>query len=278
MPIHPAKIPMWELMAAPIAPEDLDFDLDPDCASIMKEFEVAWKKFMKDHPELVPEGHREKNIKHLQKLARDLRKTQTEATEELQKQLDFFEKSKEEMELCFEDELGMAREKQRAVHDALQSQRDSISVSEHLLSQAIPCEHFLASLDQAADNAKHELDRYSLERSGSDHDKKIKPSARGLFLVDKTKGDIRDIELRAYRIDHALLNTQVKMLQKEVEGYEKLLESRAIIGKFLIEYSIRGSSKASAGTSRTTNCSQRRNNAGRNKNRIGRGSKSRVHS
>jgi hypothetical protein len=248
MPIHPAKIPMWQLMSAPIAPEDLDFDLDPDATCIMHEFEVAWKKFMKDHPELVPEGHREKNIKHLQRLARELRKTQMAATEELQKQLDFFEKSKEEMEIGFAKEVGEAREQQRAIHDTLQSQRDGISVAEYLLSQAIPCEHFLSSLDEAAESARHELDKYSLEMS--DHDNTIKPSVRGLFLVDKTKGGIRDIALRAYRLDHALLQTQVTMLQKEAEGYEKMLESRAVIGKFLKEYSQGGSSKASAGTNK----------------------------
>ncbi|CAB9516151.1 expressed unknown protein [Seminavis robusta] len=244
-----ALSPMYELMSAGITPGDLDFELDPDSKDTMHEFEVAWKKFMKDHPELVPEGKREKNIRNMQKLAKEVRKTQMEAANELLTQLGFFEKSIGVMEQGFEKELNEARNKQRETHENLQRQRDSIAVAEHLLSQVLPCDNFLSSLERLAEKAKEEDDSAAHEASSADNDKKVKPSLKALYLVDSTIGDSRDVQLRAYGIDHALLNTQVKMLQREAEGYEKLLETQKLIGNFLNGLNSSNSSAASRSVS-----------------------------
>lgn len=223
---------MCELMSAAIPSEDLDFDLEPDELSTMNEFEIAWKKFMKDHPELVPEGKREKHIRKLQSQVTEIKRTQTDASVELQKQLDFFEKSRETMERLNKKELEEVRSKQMKNNEKLQKQLDSIAVSEHCLSQAIPWEHFLSALDKAAETT-------SRDAAETDQHKKAKPSARALYLVDYEVGDERDerdIDLRACQIDHALLDTQVKMLQKQAQGYEKLLETQATLSKFLKDY------------------------------------------
>lgn len=246
MASNAAMIPMHELMAAAVTPEDLDFELDPDSANTMNEFQIAWKKFMKDHPELIPEGKREKNIKQLQKKAMELKKTQAEANDELQKQLDFFEKSRETLELNTKKELEEARTKQQKAHDKLQKQLDSITASEHLLSQTYPWDFFVASVDAATGKSgvKHDL--------GADSAKTVKPSDRALYLVDSTKGHPKNIELRAYQIDHALLNTQIRMLQNEAKALERILETQESLSMFLAEY---GSSKSIIATSNTSRVS-----------------------
>ena len=112
--------------------------------------------------------------------------------------------------------------------ERLQKQLDSIAIAEHLLAQTYPWEHFLAAVDNAAE--LQGIDRNEVGES----DKKAKPSTRAMYLVDGKVGEsLDDVQLRAYQIDHALLDTQVKMLQKEAEGYEKLLESQETLTTFL---------------------------------------------
>lgn len=234
---------MWEIMTAPISPEDVDFELDPDSLNTMKEFEVAWRNFMCSHPELVPEGKREKRIVELQKTVRGLEKAQVDAEEELQKQLDFFESNRDGVEKDLQNEIDHARAKQAKTHTKLKTQLDSIAASEHLLSQAYPWEHFLTAVDRAAASSKVK------DPSGSaGKGKKAKPSTRALYLVDDTAGDARDVELRAYQIDHALLNTHVKMLQKEAEGYEKLLDTQGTLKRFLRDCDVEVPSSSSRST------------------------------
>jgi hypothetical protein len=64
----------------------------------------------------------------------------------------------------------------------------------------------------------------------------VKPSARAMALVDPS-GNPGDMQLRAYRVDHALLTAQVKMLHKEIECCEKKT-GHEIVGKFLTENNI----------------------------------------
>ena len=232
----PTIVPLCDLMAAPITPDDLDFELDSEEQHTMDTFEVAWKNFMQEHPELVPEGKREKNIKQLQKQAKLTMKAQTQVNEELQKQLDFFEESRQRLEEDFEKEIEATRTSQKNTHESLQRKQDSIGMAEHLLSQSIQWEHFLACVDKAAEQAKWEGTLMTLfnKTSRGEKDKNVKPSDRAMYLLESTSGDeAGDVELKAYQIDHALLNTRVKMLQKEAEGYEKLLETQKMVGKFL---------------------------------------------
>ena len=71
-----------------------------------------------------------------------------------------------------------------------------------------------------------------------------------MYLVDDTVGDQRDIELRAYQIDNALLKTQVQMLQKEAEAYEKSLETHGTL-KVLLSGKSTAGSKASKSSKRS---------------------------
>jgi hypothetical protein len=103
----------------------------------------------------------------------------------------------------------------------------------------------------------------------------IKPSAKSLFLVDRRPKQAKavidpqlgkglakppppnfepvairnsgsrlleeadpDVQLRAYRIDHALLSAQVKTLQAELDQFEKNRESMEVIGKILTEHNV----------------------------------------
>lgn len=239
----PVRMQMCDLMATPITVDDFDFDLSQESLKTMNEFEVAWSKFTKDNPDMVPEGKREENIKELQKKVLQAEETHKEANEELKKQLEFFEKSRDTIENGFKKDLEAAKAKQKKIQEKSEKELDSVTLAEHLLSQTIPWDAFLKAADKMVERNLQgkEEDKPFWARFMKTEvviDKTIKPSNRAMALVDDTAGDERDIRLRAYKMDNALLNAQIKMLQKEAEGYEKYLESQDILGKFLNEHKI----------------------------------------
>lgn len=232
----PSIVPLSDLMAAPITPDDLDFELEPDELQTMDVFESAWKQFMKENPDLVPEGKRETSIKEMQEQALSRSTAHRQAKDELEKQLDFFQKSRKHLEEDFQKEIEVTRSSQRDLHESLQQKLDSVGMAEHLLLQSIPWEHFLKCVDKAAQKANSEgmLVTLSKRQSGGGTDKSGTPSARAMFLMGSMSGeDLDDVELKAYQIEHALLSTRVEMLRKEAEGYEKLLETQKMVGKWL---------------------------------------------
>jgi hypothetical protein len=101
--------------------------------------------------------------------------------------------------------------------------------------------------------------------------KSMKPSARAMALVNQEGADdnavnSKHVTMQAYRIDSALLNAQVKVLQREMERYDKTTESIEFLGKFLTEQNIWGlltksnaTSTVSAGTTATHAASTSRN-------------------
>lgn len=234
----PTFVSIADMMAAPITEDDLDFELDSDAQNTMNDFEAAWKTFMKEHPDLVPEGKREHNIKQLQEQATLTTTKQTQVTDELQKQLDFFEMSRKGLEQDCEKEIESTRATQKEIHAILQQKQDDIGIAEHLQSQTIPFDHFLVCLDRASRKAKTRGTLPTLSCASGEKDKKVTPSDRAMFLVNTASVDESDVELKAYQIDHALLNARVEMLRKEAEGYEKLLESQKMVGKFLDENNV----------------------------------------
>ena len=237
----PAIVHLSDMMAAPITPDDLDFELEPDELQTMDVFESAWKEFMKENPDLVPEGKRETHIKEMQEQTQSRKRAQEQAKAELQKQLDFFEKSREGLEEDFLREIEATRNSQLETHKKLQRKLDSIGIAEHLLSQSIPFEHFLKCVDKAAKKANSEgmLVTLSNKNTGGGSDKSGVPSTRAMYLMGSMSGeDLDDVELKAYKIEHALLTTRVEMLRKEAEGYEKLLETQKMVGKWLDDHNV----------------------------------------
>lgn len=242
-PLPPTLTSTLDLIVTPVTSEDLDFELAAESKELLKKFDIAWRSFMNENPDLLPQGKREENICKLQKQVEETIKTQKEVNEELQKQLDFFEKSKETMEEGFAKDTEAAKKKEEKIRTKLQLQLDNVAISEHQLSQTIPWNNFLEATDKVAEIKSRGEKEDTFWNSLNDNtimkiDKKAKPSARAMALVDDSSGELRDIQLRAYQIDNALLKTHIKMLQQEADGYGKYLESQRAIEKFLNENNV----------------------------------------
>lgn len=141
-----------------------------------------------------------------------------------------------------------AMDKPRAVHDELSKKLDAVARADQLQQQTLPWQHFIKELD----NLISKQDGNSTA-SSEKSSKVAKPSARAVFLTEQTTTGLpTDAQLRAYRIDHALLTTHVSMLQKEIERYEKLVESQEDVGKFLTDHDVWSILKKTLASSSTT--------------------------
>jgi hypothetical protein len=205
---------------------DLDVPLSENDLILVEDFEAKWSVYMQEHPELMPSGGRSKRVTELRGEVLKARMSQKEVEKELEEQLKLFGRSRDLLEFNYRKAMQEANEKQTKVHSVLQKELDNVVKADSLESQLVLWEHFINSVDKAA-----------LVPSMAIRDKTVKPSARAMALVDQS-GDPSDVQLRAYRIDHALLTAQVEMLQKEIEKTEKTTNGLELVGKFLTENNI----------------------------------------
>lgn len=217
------------IMANPV---ELDVDLTDDDLIMVQDFEQSWKQFILDNSNLMPLGKRRESVTKLQRdiLATLENKSAVEA--ELKRQLDFFQKSREALEQHYGQQAAGASTYQSQIHDHLQIQLGNVSQAKSLSQKTVPWNHFLNCIDKA-------IPELYTTTASSMKEKAFKPSARAMALVDPT-GDEEDVCLRAYRLDHALLTAQVKMLEKELDKEEKMTSTLEVVGTLLSEHNIWG--------------------------------------
>lgn len=206
---------------------DLDVPLTANDKNLVEEFEAKWSEFMQQHPEMMPSGGRTKTVNELGEQVLMARKSQAEVEKELEQQLLLFGRTRDLLESNYRKAVQEANIKQVGLQDTLQTDIDNAVRADRLESQLVPWEHFLSSADRASLVPSMELNK----------GKAVKPSARAMALVDPS-GDPGDVQLRAYRIDHALLTVQVEMLQKEIDRCEKTTDGLDLVGTFLTENNI----------------------------------------
>ena len=121
--------------------------------------------------------------------------------------------------------------RQQEINKDMNKHIDNVAVAGQLMTQTIPWEHFFENLDHVvesnhcqampdASTVANNTQANSSSSGGMSSPKSIKPSARAMYFVNSDKRPnetSQEFMKRAYRIDHALLNAQVKMLQRDVE-------------------------------------------------------------
>jgi hypothetical protein len=227
--------PLSSILAAPITKEDLT-ELE-GCAydeDFIKSFEEAWSSFLGES--FVPTGAREDRIVALQDKAKEIVASTENVELELKKQSAFLRSSREELEKVYSTKMQDAMDKQRAVHDDLSKKLDSISLADQLQQECLPWLHFMKELDslvvKSDSQSTNSSDKAALAA-------RAKPSARSMILAELSETRLSaDAPLRAYRIDHALLQMHVTMLKKEIVRYEKLIESQEDVANFLTKHDV----------------------------------------
>jgi|Transcript_11338 hypothetical protein len=205
---------------------DLDVPLNRDDLDMVENFEACWSVYMQEHPELMPAGGRSKKLIELKSQVMESKLSLKKLEHEYENQLKVFGKSRDLLEINYQKGMQEALKRQKTIHALLQRELDRVLEADELESQIVPWEHFLASVDKAA-----------LVPLLEPKDRSVKPSSRAMALVENV-GDPSDVQLRAFRIDHALLTAQVEMLQREIEKVEKTTKALDLTGEFLTENNI----------------------------------------
>lgn len=205
---------------------DLDVPLTGEDLGLVEEFEAHWSAYMQEHPELMLSGGCSEKITELRGQVLDAKISQENVEQELQEQLKLFGRTRDLLESNYKEGMQESISKQKRVRSILQTEIDYVQEADKLEDSLVPWQHFIQKADMAAKVPTMEI-----------KDRSIKPSQRAMALVDQ-EGDPSDVQLRAYRIDHALLSVQVEMLQKEITRVEKTTGGLDLTGQFLTENNI----------------------------------------
>jgi len=252
-----ARVQMLEQQA--LTREDLlevADDFDPE---FLVEFERAWTRFVRskkdhDNPITTIAGQRQERIADLQEQCLDLQKTKDKMEQEFENQIAFLRHGRNASEENYIRQMRRHRAEQQAVQKELTEHLDSVKKIEQFQEQTLPWFHFMNELDRLAstigDNDKDET-KNNTENSNL---KIALPSPRAQLLLHsspnqhhpKKKGETAagagapsQEQVRAIRIDNALLKTHVSMLHKEIERCELSLDLREqVVGKFLTEHNV----------------------------------------
>jgi hypothetical protein len=229
-----------QIAMAPLEASELDYEVTEEDQDFLIDFQDAWTKFLLERPELVPKGQLGQRIESLHQQSDYERATDEAVHLELKKQLQFFTSSRESLENLFTFKLNEAMERQRELHDELQTKLDTVALADQLQNQTVPWMHFLQQLDRLNEAKTAEAAAAATDKPEEElpSNRAVKPSARAMTLTDLSSGDSADVLLRAYRTDHALLTTHIAKSQKEIERYAKLIQSQEVAGLFLTEHNV----------------------------------------
>jgi hypothetical protein len=254
---HPPSSTAFLWDAPPLTYDDFDpneIDLRREEMKIIDEFEQLWKDYLKDHPEGLPTGKKGARIESLETKLLALQRSKQNVEAELQRQLEFFDNSKAQLEGNFDRLKLDAQKEQEQMVAGMERRVDAIGTS---------ARHSEANGDwglffEALGNAIEQSDVKTLPGDGlstvfgkigqsprAKTSSAMKPSAKAMFLNNAAAESdslmkSRDFLFGAFRIDNTLLHAQVKMLQRDIERVEQGTKTTEFVGKFMTEHNIFG--------------------------------------
>jgi hypothetical protein len=240
------------LEAPRVHQNDIESALSERDIQAIDEFEEAWREFVSSRPGVLPPGAKLRSCLAIEYQIDDVEVSKRNVQMEMQRQLDFFNSSKDQLEANFTRAMEEAALMQQDVNKRLTKEISDIADADESLSTTLPWEHFFDNLDSLAEEA------CIAEEAGGGL-RALKPSNRALYLannIDHTEVAMAALEgrssallLHAFNIDNALLNAEIRMMQREVDRLEKTTKSQQVMAKFLTEHNIWGLlTKSGAGT------------------------------
>jgi len=190
---------------------------------------------------------RDQHIIELQNEADSLLQSKQKMEGEFKKQIAFFQWGQDMSEKKYTSKIQATLEEQAKLRESLAEKIEVIAQVERLQDQTLPWFHLMKELDRLVE--EQEPNKESLSRNVP------QPSDQALLLAKSSKHK-DNCELRAKRVDHALLATHASMLHKEIERYEKLLEINEELGQFLKDLDIWSILKNSAGSASASSDNQ----------------------
>jgi hypothetical protein len=233
---------------------------------MIDEFEKLWDEYLEANPHTIPTGRKGRRIQSLQEKVEVLQLSKQKVQSELERQLDFFETAKDQLEENFLQAKAKALKEQVKVIEEVENKLEGVGSAWRNREANGPWDLFFDALEDAVEQSDVQqlpgdgistvmgLTSQSLPSTKSNV---MKPSPHAMFLnnaADESDAPVksRDFLLRAYRIDNALLRAHVKVLQRDLEKEECTIEANQLIGKLFMEHNIFGI-MSSSNQSRTGN-------------------------
>ncbi|KAG7364079.1 hypothetical protein IV203_037281 [Nitzschia inconspicua] len=253
------KVVEMILKAPRLHQNSIDQALSDEDLVAIDEFENKWSSFLSSNPDLLPPGKKLKNCLEFQSQLEEVEVSNQMVKMELQRQLDFFSNSKNQLEANFTRAMEEAALMQQEVSRTLNKEIDDIAVADQILSKTLPWEHFFDNLDSLTENNYVSDGMTSDGEQSSTYSRGLKPSKQAMYLAQNIdqgeiaraamEGKSSALLLRAFKIDNALLKAELKMMQQEIGRLERTTKAQKDLAKFLSEYNIWGLlSKSSGGT------------------------------
>lgn len=233
--------------------EGCGMTLNENDIQMINEFEALWKDYLQANPNILHAGKKGMRIETLENRVIAMQTAKRNVHAELQRQLDFFDHSKEQLETNFLQEKERSEKQLEKMLAEMEPKLDAIGTSMRHLEANGEWELFMQVLNEAVEQSEVQplpgdglstvfgIPSHVSSRAKSNV---MKPSAKAMFLNNVTGSDVhmhsRDFLLRAYRIDHELLQAQVRVLQRDVERMERNAETMELVGNFLTEHNIWG--------------------------------------
>lgn len=227
---------------------DFEAALDDDEIRAVEEFEIKWYQFLSSNPTVLqPSTKVKRTLVDIPNKITQQQITTKQVEMELQRQLDFFESSKSQLESNFASAMESTALLQNEIQQKLNDDIDNVARADQLLTAELPWEFYFDNLDELIKEAK--LGQVSLE-GRDEHDSTLPPfpSQRALYLSEiddqmlLAKAALMQksslLLKKAYAIDDALLEAEVITKQKQIQRLEKTIDSQKTLSKFLTEHNI----------------------------------------
>jgi hypothetical protein len=216
---------------------ELEFQLQDD--EFLADFEDAWGRFLRKHPNCF-KASTVFGVSELERKLEAALSSKEKLEVEIEQQMAYFKLSCAQLNEEYAMRKQQALERQDAIRDELTKHLEEVASVDELQQQTLPCHYFMNELDKIASklsiddqlkNILGELDSSVIEAALI-----AKPSARALALTSyNSRNSKEDFLLRAHGIDHALLNTNIAVLVKDLERYEKAGHTQDMVSKFLTD-------------------------------------------
>jgi hypothetical protein len=243
------KVAEMILQAPRLHPSTIDHALSDEDILALDEFENKWHHFLSSNPDVLPPGEKLKSCLELTSQLAEIEVSNQLVKMELQRQLDFFTNSKDQLEANFTKAMEEAALIQQEVIRNLNKEIDDIAIADQILSKTLPWEHFFDNLDTLTE-WDNDFDGSATSASSTTYSRGLKPSRQAMYLANiddprevveaalegKSSGPL----LRVFKVDNALLKAQVKTMQQEIDRLERTNKSQKDLAKFLSEYNIWG--------------------------------------
>ena len=219
--IHTAEVSAADMQTV------LGRPLSQDETRQLADFEKSWKYFVSSKRGTLPVGKQGTALSILQEKLDHAQATHDNVQAELEKQISFFKENLVTMESEYREKMEYEKKHYETTEKKLLTLLRGVQEADKIQVETLTWFFFLSCVE--AEAAKKFRGHMPKTRA-------LKPSSRAKYLLSRLEREADDRE--ALEMDHALLKAHLRMLNKEIQRYEKTLAAQEHAANVLTENDI----------------------------------------